>query len=294
METLELPSNLRRTPALPYEAITLMPIGDVQLGAEGADLDRLKRHVDWGLEHNAYFLGMGDYVDVASPSNRAKIRAAGFYDSVLEALEAAAEKAIAQFLEAVEGSEGRWIGVLEGHHYFDFADGTTSDTRIAQALSRPDFTCYPLGTSALVRIPFERLGRMACSTTIWCHHGQGGGQTTGAILNKLERQIGNFEADIYLIGHYTKEVSERKSRVYLSSGTDPHLRHKTIYLSSTGGFHRGYLEKNRTGLVPRGSYVEQGMFSPSTLGGPVFQLRPVHKERYDYVAITNLTGDISP
>ncbi|KKN67771.1 hypothetical protein LCGC14_0458040 [marine sediment metagenome] len=294
METLELPSKLRRTPNLPYKAITLMPIGDVQLGAEGADLDRLKRHIDYGLEHNAYFLGMGDYVDVASPSNRAKIRAAGLYDSVMEALEAAAEKAIGEFLEAVKGTEGRWLGILEGHHFYDFADGTTSDTRIALALSTPQFTCHHLGTSALVRIPFVRGGRTACSTTIWCHHGQGGGQTTGAILNKLERQVGNFEADIYLMGHYTKEVSERKSRISLSRGPDPHLIHKTIYLASTGGFHRGYLHKNRTGLVPRGSYVEQGMFSPATLGGPVFQLRPVHTNKTDYVAITKIDGDLSP
>ena len=43
-----------------------MPISDIQHGASGADLKKLKRHVEWGVEHGAYFTGLGDYIDVAS------------------------------------------------------------------------------------------------------------------------------------------------------------------------------------------------------------------------------------
>ena len=48
----------------------LMPIGDIQYTGtryDTADIDRLKRHIEWGITHDAWFLGMGDYIDFASP-----------------------------------------------------------------------------------------------------------------------------------------------------------------------------------------------------------------------------------
>ena len=45
---------------LPWEETTIMPIGDIQLGAQGVNLEKLKRHLDWGMVHGSYFIGMGD------------------------------------------------------------------------------------------------------------------------------------------------------------------------------------------------------------------------------------------
>ena len=123
--------QIARTDYLPWKKTYVVPVGDVQLGAGGVDLDTLRRDIERGLEHDAWFIGMGDYVDVASPSGRRKILAAGFYDSVVSALEGKAEEHIDEFLKVVEGTEGRWLGLLQGHHYYEFGDGTTSDTRSA-------------------------------------------------------------------------------------------------------------------------------------------------------------------
>ena len=118
--------------------IVIMPIGDAQVGVEAADVNRLKRHVGWGVNtQSAMFLGMGDYVDMASPSNRKTLKSAGLYDTVTEALEAKANNDIELFLGAVKGSEGRWLGLLQGHHYMEMADGTTSDTHICLLYTSP-------------------------------------------------------------------------------------------------------------------------------------------------------------
>ena len=70
---------------MPNESVTVMPIGDAQVGVEAADLRRLKSHMEWGFHtKHAMFLGMGDYVDMASPSNRRTLKAAGLYDTVTE------------------------------------------------------------------------------------------------------------------------------------------------------------------------------------------------------------------
>src|SRR3989304_6507717 len=65
----------------PWKPTLLMPVGDIQFdGKHGAaDLPRLHRFLEWGMEREAWFLGMGDFVDFLSPSNRNRLRMAGLY-----------------------------------------------------------------------------------------------------------------------------------------------------------------------------------------------------------------------
>ena len=43
----------------------LMPVGDLQHGAPGANIEKMTRHLDWGMEHGAWCISMGDMVDTA-------------------------------------------------------------------------------------------------------------------------------------------------------------------------------------------------------------------------------------
>ncbi len=270
MEVYEIGVDTTASLTLPYEEVIIMPIGDVQLGEQGCDEKMLKRNIEWGKEHNAYFLGMGEYIDIASPSNRAKIRSANLYDSVEDAMEEIIQQKVNQFLKIVEGTEGRWLGLLEGHHFWEFRDGTTTDTRIAQALK----TVF-LGTCAYVRLRFKHGGkRIAC--TIWCHHGTGGGQKTSAPLNKLENIMPYFDADIYLIGHQHKKVGAPIDQLYMTHKTPYRIKYRTKIIANTGGYLRGYnLGEKQGGGYPRGGYVERRMLPPVSLGGILLYVRPV-------------------
>ena len=95
-----------KTSLLPWEPFKLMPLGDVQAGIASCDLDLLERTVDRGLKEGAYFIGMGDYLDVASPSNRQKLRAASFYDSVREMMDESMRREEAQLLTILSKTRG--------------------------------------------------------------------------------------------------------------------------------------------------------------------------------------------
>lgn len=271
-----------------------MPLGDIQLDPKvkgrprSCDIDRLKRHIEWGVENNAYWIGMGDYVDVASPSNRKAIKNAGFYDNVTAALEAQGDDTLEELMEILEPTKGRWLGLLEGHHYLDYESGETSDTKLASFLGAPH-----LGTSTMVQVRFQPKGKKeAPSFTIWAHHGLGGGSTLGRPLNQLEAITKTFEADVYLVGHHHKKVVGKHNRIKAEFGTHggtPRLVHKNVIIAGTGSFLKGYQQGSTQGRVPRGGYVEAGMMNPVALGGVVITARP----RYDHVGYANVDLEVS-
>ena len=267
---------------MPNETVTLMPIGDAQVGVEAADLKRLKSHMEWGFHtKQALFLGMGDYVDMASPSNRRTLKAAGLYDTVTEALQVKAQEDIKTFLQHTMYSKGAWLGLLQGHHYMDMADGSTSDMKIAEALRAPF-----LGDAAIVRIIFDKhkdVDGLPLKADIWCHHGRGGGVGAAAPNSLREKTARGFDADIYLMGHQHKKVATPIDEMFWSR--DGRMLHRTKLLACTGSFLKGYLANSMSEGRAGGTYVEKGMMTPVSLGGIVIELGVVKEEYGDRLDI---------
>lgn len=260
------------------KSITVAPLGDIQwAGAAGSTAqDHLRRHIDRCLEADAWFIGMGDYIDFASPSNRSRLRSAQLYDTAQGVIEDAARDLTQEvFDKFLAPTRGRWIGLLEGHHFFEFGDVTT-DMVLADLLKT-----RTLGTSAFVRIE-------PCGVTLWAHHGQGGGQLPGAPLNKLYHVAAGLEgADVYLMGHTTKIPAVRLSRPRPDWTTNPpSLTHRDIFLVNTGGFSRSNIPFHRRGSIPRGDYAEAGMMTPSPLSAPLIVIDPNAKRLEDRIRVT--------
>ena len=152
MELLDyLTVNGRSKTTLPWEPITLCPLSDLQYGTKGCDVKRFKEHLDYCFTlPNPYFYWIGDAVDHASPSGRKKIREAGLYDSTIEGLELKARMDLAAVKSLLKRTVGRTLFVLEGHHRYDFLDGTDTDTLLAEYLEAPF-----LGTSCVFQITFK-------------------------------------------------------------------------------------------------------------------------------------------
>src|SRR5688572_5995298 len=165
------------------DEVLLMPIGDIQwYGDERAiALKMLRRHIEWGVANNAYFIGMGDYVDTFSPSNRERLRSAALYDTAREAVDKLTHDLVEEIFErALKPSVGRWLGLLEGHHLHEYMDGTTTDQHLCRLLKAPF-----LGSSAYVRLVLRRQGASSVPVLIWSHHGVGGGTSLSGPLNQL-------------------------------------------------------------------------------------------------------------
>jgi len=246
--------------------LVIAPLGDIQWsGKRGPSAARLAReHIRDALDLGAYFIGMGDYIDFLSPSNRQRLLGAALYDTAQMTIEDKVRELIDEVYEEVlEPTRGRWLGMLEGHHFMEMG-GTTSDILLAEKLG-----ARFLGTSAYVRLE-------PCGVTIYAHHGQGGGVLPAAGINKLYHVSAGLQgADVYLMGHNTKLGAHRLSRPRPEwEGKRPDLRHDDVLLVNTGGFSKSSIVGHKRGQIVRGDYAEQGMMTPSPLSAPLIHIYP--------------------
>lgn len=251
--------------------VTIAPLGDIQWDghADKVALRHLNAHLDECDRRDALYVGMGDYIDFASPSNRQKLRGAALYDSAKDVIDRAATVVTDEIAEILSRTSNRWLGLLAGHHYYEFEDGTTSDTRLSETLGAPF-----LGDCAYVRLSFVD-GNHTGSVLLWAHHGSGNGKSASAGLTKLEDVAKAFDADIYLMGHTSKRGALPINRVEaVFHGASFRLRHREQWLVNTGCWLRAYREGNKHRGVASGDYVEKAMMRPVSLGAPIITVTP--------------------
>ena len=259
------------------QPIVIAPVGDIQWqGPKGPTAkDTLRRHIDEALQQDAWFLGMGDYIDFLSPSNRTRLSGAALYDSAMDVIDDKAMDLVHEvYQEFLRPTRGRWLGMLEGHHYHTLKTGETTDMRLCQLLGAPF-----LGTCAKVNLRI-RMGGPAdsgthCHVTLWAHHGVGNGQTPAAALNKLKQEATHHEGvDVFLMGHTTKAPVDRFPKLYTrwNDRSGPVELHRDVHLVSTGAFTLSRMQGARQGQVARGGYAEQKMLPPSSIGAPLVLL----------------------
>lgn len=244
--------------------VVVAPLGDIQWsGATGPTAaEHVKRHIDRVLKMEGRgtavrFLGMGDYIDFLSPSNRQRLTSAALYDTADAVIDEKAHELVEEVFERLlKPTRGKWLGLLEGHHFYE-GQGSTSDMWLAEMLE-----CPLLGTSAYVRL--EPSGFV-----LWAHHGLGGGILPTSGINKLYHTSAGLQgADVYLMGHNTKMGAQRLSRPTPNADhTD--LTHHDVLLVNTGGFSKSNVVGHRHGRIVRGDYAEQGMMTPSPLCAPL-------------------------
>lgn len=265
-----------RIPGGPYEQVVIAPIGDFQWsGPQGPTaLGHLKAHIERAQDWRAWFVGMGDYIDFLSPSNRMRLRAAALYDTAEEVIDEAALRLAREIFDlALKPTKGQWIGLIEGHHFSELADGTTTDVALAEMLGAPF-----LGTSAIVKVEFLAPGTRKkprlVHAVFYLHHGTGGGTLPSAPLNKLYHVSAGYEGvDAYIMGHTTKSPATRLSKPFPVWERND-LEHRDILLINAGGFSKSGVVGRQHGPIPRGDYAEQRMLTPSPLSAPFVFLYP--------------------
>jgi hypothetical protein len=273
-----IPSKLK-VQSLPWEPIQIMPLGDIQWGAPGVDKKRLKAHVQWGADHGVFWIGMGDYTDILSPSNRRYLKNAGLYDNATEFMDRYHREHMDEVADILSPTKGMWLGMHEGHHYWEYSNGVTSDQELCMKLDAPF-----LGTAAVTRLSFRGKHNKAVDCLIWSHHGEGGGQDP---LNRLLRVAPGFpQIDIFLQGHNTQIDARPKDNIWFYGGPgELHMRNKTQMFVATGGFMQGYNQGSTVAGRPNGSYVEKGMMRPTALGGALITVTPRHKTDFNELDI---------
>lgn len=211
----------------------------------------------------ARFVGVGDYTDSLSPSNRKRLRAAfvkgELYDTAQEMLDAAAKAHMQTFLDIVAPTKGKWDFLLEGHHFWEYTVDRalrTTDQDIADFLGCPN-----LGPgTGLVSYQFKSGGPLR----MYVRHGEGSGSSFAAPLNQLERQMRAFNVHIYLTGHHHKLVAGAAVKLDEAPEAETQLAATDARLVGAGSWLRGFLPDEVT-------YAEAGMMVPLATGAPIIK-----------------------
>jgi hypothetical protein len=257
-----------------FEPFTIVPVGDVQL------MDpRVPEYSTWAkkafvrhmeqvqAEHpNPYYIGMGDYIDFMSPSNRESFKHAKVYDASRHWIEESGRILTDQFLEVMApfNTKGRWLGLLSGHHFVEFQDGTNSDQIIARELGAP----Y-LGICGHVSLRLrDRADKTRGTINIWSHHGSGARKYPAS---KLLNDVVPYwpEGDLYLMGHMHESDASRVNRMVIR-GSEV-VEHNALAVV-TGGWLKAYTE----GVT---GYIEARSGHPRAVGAPVIEVHPYRDHR---------------
>jgi len=255
------------------EPIYLIPFGDIHRSAPLCHIEQWLNFLAWAkTKKNCYFLGMGDYDDLASTSERPFLTHSPLHDSTLQTLEKLYRENTQKLIDELSFMKDKLVGFLEGNHYAELQSGLSTTQLMAEALN-----CKYLGVSSFIRLILRKEGGHKGYThkiDLWVHHGRGGGRTSGASINKVEQMVMSADADIYLMGHDHKKKVDMVSRLYLTDRHKKgvHLRKKDILLGRTGSFLRGYVD----GEV---SYVADGAYTPANLGVIKIEMTPKRMQK---------------
>ena len=241
------------------EPIYLIPFGDIHRFANMCDIEKWFEFCAWAKhKKNAYFLGMGDYDDLASYSERKALNNAELHESTRQTLEQIYQERVRKFVKEIWFMKDKIIGLIEGNHFGALDSGMTTTQLMCDKLQ-----CKYLGVSSFIRLSMPH-GTKHASIDIWAHHGRGASRKAGGSINAVEDMTGLGEAQIYLMGHDHRKSIAMKSRMYHQ---DSRLRHKKILLGRTGSFLLGYVDGQP-------SYVAKGAMTPSDLGVIKIELTP--------------------
>lgn len=248
---------------LPYkygQSIKILPIFDIHFGSAACDIKALKNDLS-KIDDDTYIIGGGDWMDMVIATDAKRYRKSGDASSPHE--DAIVDEQIELLYEIFKPYEDHVIGIGSGNHEDNIVIrcNTNPSKRLAKMLN----TQF-LGYSWMVKIILNEHNARSRTVTIRGHHGWGGGsRTVGADLTKFSKDVGYWDADIFLYGHVHKKQSDKIPRLGLS-GLQLISRPKLLVLCGT------YLKTFLAGESP--SYSEKEGYPPIEVGGQIISIKP--------------------
>jgi len=234
--------------------ITIQPFGDIHRDSHNCNVEKWKTFLAKAKEthtDHTYYIGMGDYNDFASYSERKALHT--LHESTMAKMDEWAQGDIDTLCEEMSFMKGHLLGLHHGNHEWKFQDGSLATERMCEY-----FGCPFLGIASFVRISIDFKGGNRKTIDIFGSHGKGGGRLLGSPYNSLEKMSNIFnDADIYLMGHDHHKGC--LSKTVLSVDSHFKLKQKRQWFARTGSFLNGWVQDEP-------SYVVNAMYAPTDLG----------------------------
>ena len=229
--------------------------GDIHRDASSCDVDRWKwflKKARQGDPDKTYYLGMGDYHDFASTSEKKKIKNSALHETTMESIEDMVYKRNRALSMEMSQMRGKLLGFVEGNHNWIFENGMTSTEDLANRMGTEylGWLCHYTLTFKIGKSKIQNVYVVAC-------HGKAGGTTAGITLNQVDKLTKIFPvADIYIMGHDHQRGAFPKNILIPSSGS---VKQKRQLLCRSGSFKIGY----ESG---KGGYEVRALYKPADLG----------------------------
>lgn len=246
------------------EPVYLIPFGDVHRDSPMCNVEKWHEFLEWAKKKKrCLFLGMGDYVDLASTSERALLSNKLLHESTIDTLENIYKKHSDKFAKEIGFMNGNLIGLIEGNHYGQLGNGTTTTQRMCDTLN----TKY-LGCMSVIRLSLK-YGTKSASVDIVAHHGRGAGRMLGSSLNGVQKMAETVHGNIYLQGDDHRKLVGMTTKLDVSSdnGGGIKLRHMKQIFLRTGSFLDSHIDG-------KASYVVDANLNPTDLGVVKIELTP--------------------
>jgi hypothetical protein len=250
-----------------YKSFVIVPVGDIHFNAPMFARDawnqwRAKWRTRIKAGENVWFLGMGDYLETLSGSERKAMQAV--HESTQEWMDDHITKDVAALAKDLDFTKDRWLGWITGNHEYVTGDGYTTSELLARALGGT-----ALGVEAWVRLHLRHTKgtTLEANYDIYAHHGVGGGVLAGSTLNAIEKAAQWANVDLVLMGHHHAIATSIIERVSITgTGDGLRLKARPVRLCRTGSF----LKSHEPG---RNSYATRRALRPATLGSPEVGVR---------------------
>ena len=260
--------------------LELFIFGDIHRDTDSCDVDRWKKYIQHSKgfdQDKCLYLGMGDYIDFASTSEKKKLLAANLHETTIDKFDNIAKKDIIGLSKEMGHMKDHMIGIIGGNHTWNFADGKNSDELLAEEMK----TKY-LGWLSYIRVTVGRSKHRFMSFDIVACHGKAGGKLLGTSINQVDdlRKIFPF-ANLFVMGHDHKLSATPAVVLYAepsSKGID--IKQKEQRLCRSGSFKKTYTPGT-------GGYEIGGLYRPSILGAlhVSVSLRRTEVNNKDYLSL---------
>lgn len=299
----------------PHYQLDLHCLADWQLGSSSCLTWKIDQWIDDMVEQARFYrqfmpwaktaaVFAGDAEDNDRPSTREiRARVAAERPEVAEAdsknyIHVLETEVLPRLLKVHQELDYGILGGVAGHHWtFLHGGAPVGDktvytsveylyARLEQITGKP---CVYLGPMvSFLDFRFEKLVSSSNSKTVQVmgllQHGEGGGQTKGSTLTKLERTAQGFDAEFFIRGHDCQLLATKTDQLYATEGRkkdgagdqDGVIRSRTKAMLNLGSATMGYeMSKGRS------SYIEQSMLRPTTQGGGILRFRVGRASQYE-------------
>lgn len=243
------------------DVIKVRPLFDVHWGNKYCDKKAFKQYLK-EADDKTYFIGGGDLLD--SIITKDIKRYTKHADDTTG--DAVIDEQIDQIHEVLEPYKDKILGLGRGNHEAAIIKHHGSDPirRLCRRLG-----CRNLGYAWLVRLVLNEDGSRVRSVVIRGHHGWGGSsRTRGGDLTKFHRDMGEWDADIYLYGHTHKKLTDEMPRMS-GDWTNERLSPRDQYLAICGTYLKTLTETEDS------TYSEEAGYSVVPIGGVVCNIKPL-------------------